>query len=373
MRLRIASMALLLSAVSVGASWFTLQPSLAVLLDALKKTSVEGGAGAQLAARVQLLLPAWLALDLVLVTVFSYAVIYFAVGRPLRGAEETIDRLSQLELPVSLSRGGPLLSRLQQSLGRMSEALTGERQRNKDQLEALKRSNEQLTRAQTELVASDRLATVGKLAAGVAHEVGNPLSGILGYLSLLKSRAGAAPEVVDLAGRIEAEVQRIDQIVRSLLELGRPSRREAAPHELKGMIDGAVGLLAAGGEFRAVKVQVDVPAGLWVKVEPGPFAQVVVNLVLNAAQAMGGQGVVEISARAADSAVLVAVRDRGPGLSDEVKRRLFEPFYTTKPAGQGTGLGLAVSRHLLSTQGGTLEAGNAQGGGAVFTMRLPAA
>lgn len=370
MRLKIASMAFLLGAISVGASWFTLQLPLAALLEALRRTA---GDGPQLAARVQALLPVYLALDLVLVTLFAYVVIQLAVGRPLKAAEEAVDRLGQLELSVPLTRGGPLLSRLQGALQRMAEALQGEQLRSRQQLEALTLANQQLARAQTELVASDRLATVGKLAAGVAHEVGNPLSGILGYLSLLKSRGHSQAEVNDLAARIEAEVQRIDQIVRSLLELGRPSRREAGPQDLGAVVQSAVGLLSAGAEFKEVAIETRVPADLWVKVEPGPVAQVLVNLLLNAAQAMGGKGQITVSAAKEGDAVSLSVADQGPGLAPEVLARLFEPFFTTRPAGQGTGLGLAVSRHLLSTQGGALEAKNGPAGGAVFTMRLPAA
>jgi C4-dicarboxylate-specific signal transduction histidine kinase len=110
-----------------------------------------------------------------------------------------------------------------------------------------------------------------------------------------------------------------------------------------------------------------------VRVEAGPVAQVLVNLLLNAAQAMGGRGSVKVGATRQDHEVWLTVEDHGPGLPPEVQSRLFEPFFTTKPAGQGTGLGLAVSRHLLSTQGGALEAKNAAHGGAVFTVRLPAA
>jgi two-component system, NtrC family, sensor kinase len=370
-RLRIASIAFLLGAISVGICWFTLQVPLATLLDALKKSGSIEALG--LARHVQTLLPVYLALDLVVVTLFSYAVIQLAVGRPLSAAEESIDRLGQLQLSVPLAKGGPLLSRLQKALARMAEALQSEQQRNRQQLDELTLANQQLTRAQTELVASDRLATVGKLAAGVAHEVGNPLSGILGYLSLLTARAQSPEEVKDLSERIEAEVKRIDQIVRSLLELGRPSRREAGPQDLGTLVQSAVSLLRAGAEFKGVEIKTEVPTGLYVRIEPGPIAQVLVNLLLNAAQAMGGKGALSVSAKHAGAEVLLEVADQGPGLTPEVQARLFEPFFTTKPAGQGTGLGLAVSKHLLSTQGGGLEAKNGPNGGAVFVMRLPAA
>ena len=365
-------MSLLLAAVSVGLSWITLQPSLAALLDAQRRLGPETS-GPQLAARVQALLPAWLALDLVVVGLLTYVVIQLAIGRPLQKAEAVVERISRLEPDVTLGDGGPILARLQRALSRMADSVTRERANNQRQLEELAQANARLLRAQTELVASDRLATVGKLAAGVAHEVGNPLSGILGYLSLLRSRAKDAPETLDLLARVEHEVKRIDQIVRSLLELGRPSRRAAGPTLLRPIVDGCVGLLGAGAEFRGVQVEVQVPDDLAVRTEPGPLSQVLVNLLLNAAQAMQGQGRVTVRAAEAGEHVEVSVVDTGPGLPPEVLPRLFEPFFTTKEAGTGTGLGLAVSRHLASTQGGALEGANGPAGGAVFTLRLPRA
>ncbi|MBS1152232.1 MAG: sensor histidine kinase, partial [Myxococcaceae bacterium] len=202
------------------------------------------------------------------------------------------------------------------------------------------------------------------------HEVGNPLSGILGYLSLMRSRAGGSEETLDLVKRIEAEVQRIDQIVRSLLELGRPSRGQPGPVELAGLIDTSVKLLSSGPEFRNLTWRVEVEPALYARCESGPLSQVMINLLINAAQAMGGQGALELTAAAVDGRAELRVRDHGPGLPPDVQGRLFEPFFTTKAAGKGTGLGLAVSRHLVEAMGGQLTAANHPEGGAVFTVRL---
>jgi signal transduction histidine kinase len=212
---------------------------------------------------------------------------------------------------------------------------------------------------------------VGKLASGVAHEVGNPLAGILGYLSVIRMRAKGNAELNEVVERIEAEVQRIDQIVRALLELGRPSRGKAQPVDVRPLVDSCVSLLSAGREFREVQVKVEAPAAVWLRAESGPLSQVLVNLLINAAQAMGGKGRVTVRVLEEGGVGRIAVEDEGPGLPAEVLARLFEPFFTTKPAGQGTGLGLAVSRHLLSQFEGTLEAANRPAGGAAFTITLP--
>jgi two-component system, NtrC family, sensor kinase len=369
LKLRVASIAFLLAVVSTGASWLSLQPSLAALLDFAQREAP--ARSAMLVTRVKLLLPFTLAIVVVTVALLGFLIVHFTVGRPLERTEKAIDKLSRLELDVNLEAGGPLLSRLQGALVRMTEALQVERAVTRQRLEELKETNERLVRAQAELLASDRLVTVGKLAAGVAHEVGNPLSGILGYLSVVRSRAKDKPELTEIVSLIEAEVQRIDQIVRSLLDLGRSARARPGPIDIAGVMRSAVKLLSKGPDLAGVSVQEQLEDGLFVLAESGALSQVVINLVLNAAQAMGGAGTLQLRVRRDGPRALIEVQDSGPGLSEEVKGRLFEPFFTTKAAGKGTGLGLAVSQHLVTSMGGKLRADNAPGGGAVFTVEIP--
>ncbi|MFZ5468518.1 MAG: sensor histidine kinase [Myxococcota bacterium] len=365
MKLRIAAVAFLLGAVTVGVAWLTLQPVLVKLLPL---------AGPEGFARLSGLLPFYLALDLVVAAVVVFVVLYFTVARPLRRAEESVEQLGRLdwELPVRAA-GGPLLSRLESALSRMAEALRAEKATTSRQLKELRETNEALTRTQTELVASERLATVGKLAAGVAHEVGNPLGGILGYVSVARSRAQDNPEMKDLLDRLETEVQRIDQIVRGLLDIGRPARGKGGPVEVAPIAAACVKLAAAGPDFAGVDISSSVEPGTVAQAESGPLSQVLLNLLLNAAQAMDGKGHVELLAKREGQEVVLAIRDHGPGISPEARDQLFEPFFTTKAAGKGTGLGLAVCRHLVTQMGGQLSAANAEGGGAVFVVRLPAA
>ncbi|MBK7860398.1 MAG: two-component sensor histidine kinase [Archangiaceae bacterium] len=369
MKIRVASISFLLAAISVGASWLSLQPSLAALLAfAQRELPVKS---LELVTRVKLVLPVTLAMVLVAVAALTFAVIHFTVGRPLARTEKAIEQLGRLELNVNLDSGGPLLSRLQRALVRMADAVQTERAITFQRVEELKQTNDKLMRAQAELLASDRLATVGKLAAGVAHEVGNPLSGILGYLSIIQSRAKGQPEMVEIASAIENEVTRIDQIVRSLLDLGRPSRGKPMPLEVGGVLHAATRLVSKGPELTQVTVTEEYEPGLVVLAESGPLSQVVINLVLNAAQAMEGKGSIAVRAHRRGEVALIEVQDTGPGLTPEAQARLFEPFFTTKTAGKGTGLGLAVSQHLLTAMGGKLRAENAPAGGALFTLELP--
>lgn len=375
MKLRLAAIVFLVSVLATGLTSLSFQPVLAGLMEALRRASAPGSAPALVRAGAREALPLLLGLDLLLVGLFAYAILWLAVARPVQRLEAELAQLERLDLQLGpRGSGGPLLARVEASLRRTASALQVERSVTHQQLEDLRLANEHLTRAQEELVAAERLATVGRLAAGVAHEVGNPLSGILGYLSLLRSQTGASGETREYVDRIEAEVHRINGIVCGLLDLGRPARLTLTPVEVSPVAETSVRLVAAGPDFQAVHVVVDVSPGLTVLADAGPFSQVLINLLLNAAQAMGGKGTVRLEARAeSQSFVRIAVLDTGPGIAPDVRPRLFEPFFTTKPGGKGTGLGLAVSQSLVRAMGGTLEVTDVAGWGSCFSVRLPRA
>jgi C4-dicarboxylate-specific signal transduction histidine kinase len=363
---RLAVVSAALAVLSTAVVWFTVQPTFQNLTLLLAFFRPEDPA----LQRLPQVLPWLLAGDALMVGGLLFLVLLLVVGNPLSRAEAAVRQIAGRQGDVDLTGAGPLATRLTLALEGLQRALETERERNRSQLAELTVSHERLQRLQAELVAADRMATVGKLAAGVAHEVGNPLSGILGYLSVLRMRlkGGAQEEVLD---RLEHEVQRIDQIVRALLDLGRPSRGKAQPVAARGLVDAAARLLAVGRQFPRVQVVVEVPESLWLLAEPGPLSQVLVNLLLNAAQAMeAAGGAVTVSGGAEGPVGWLRVADQGPGLPPEVRARLFEPFFTTKDPGQGTGLGLAISQHLLAQFEGTLAAENGHAGGAAFTISL---
>lgn len=351
-----------------GVCWLTLQPVLENLIETLSRSAP----GAPVLNRINGVLPFFLGLDVVMLSAMTYGVLTWLVGRPLTHLEKAIEQLGRLDAEVVFRQGGPLVSRLQEAVAQMALALKTEQALTAHNVVQLKEANEKLIRAQTELVSADRLATVGKLAAGVAHEVGNPLSGILGYLSLIRSKSSGA-DVPDLVNRIEGEVQRIDDIVRSLLELGKPSRGKAGPLEVQSLVDSVVRMLTKGPDFGPVHVDVDIEPGLFVRGEAGQVSQILINLLLNAAQALNGKGQITVRGRviAEMGKAYIEVHDEGPGIPFDVLPRVFEPFFTTKSAGKGTGLGLAVSLHLAHGMSGELQAGNAPTGGAQFRLTLP--
>ena len=216
------------------------------------------------------------------------------------------------------------------------------------------------------LVQSERLASVGRLAAGVAHEINNPLTVILGYVRLLR-RDATDRTARDLAA-VEAEAIRCQEIVEGLLDLSRPRTHEGEPVELREVAEEVVTRLREAGQLAGVEVHIEGRGT--VSGDAARLRQIALNLIKNGAEAAAPRGEVQIRIAAAAGAVLLSVSDSGPGLSAEQERRLFEPFYTTKPS--GTGLGLAVSRALAHAHGGEIEATRAAPRGAVFTLRLPA-
>jgi signal transduction histidine kinase len=219
---------------------------------------------------------------------------------------------------------------------------------------------------QDRLVESEKLAGIGRLAAGVAHEINNPLGVILGYAKLLRRRADAdAAEDLQV---IEEETLRAKEIVEGLLDLSRPLPAGAERVDLRALTDDVVSRLRDARLLDEVEVSVDGAASA--PGHPDKIRQVLVNLVRNAAEAAGAGGRVAVSVGQRDGNAEVAIEDSGPGIDPAVRGRLFEPFFTTKP--RGTGLGLAVSRAIAQAHGGELAADAAEGGGARFALRLPA-
>jgi len=193
MKARVAAIAFLLAVLATGITWLSFQPVMLRLVEALRIASPVGTASRHVLETAQQFLPLYLGLDLLIVVLVSFGILYFTVARPLGAVEREMQGLERVDWVPEETGGGPLLSRFQASLRRTAGALAAERVLTRRQLEDLAAANERLTRTQAELVASERLAMVGRLAAGVAHEIGNPLSGVLGWLAWRRRRARPTP------------------------------------------------------------------------------------------------------------------------------------------------------------------------------------
>jgi signal transduction histidine kinase len=324
-----------------------------------------------------------------------------SVGAPvdrLLAAADSLGRGGAGELPVLAppEEPGRGLSRAVVAFERLASALAGERSRLADKVAELEHANAELVRARESLLRAERLATVGRLASGIAHEVGNPLGAITGYVELARDRlalvAGAAPapqgapnndrgfaagtdleraELDDFLARIAAEALRIDRTVRDLLDLARPAEPVLGAIELSAPLEAALRLARVQGRFRGVQVEVALAPGLpRVVADERRLSQVFLNLFLNAGDALDGAGEVRVDARRDADGVAVRIADSGRGIAPADLPRVFEPFFTTKGAGLGTGLGLAISQGIVESFGGEITAANGADGGAIFTIRL---
>ncbi len=223
-----------------------------------------------------------------------------------------------------------------------------------------------LRQHQERLVESEKLAGIGRLAAGVAHEFNNPLQVMLGYLSLHRDHPDRA--LAEQLGAVEEEALRCKAIVDDLLELARPAAT-AVPVDLRGLCDEVIARLRGSLGTEGSRLSVE-GAGVAVA-DPPRVRQVVHNLVKNAIESAGPRGGVRVRVGACPRGVEVSVGDTGPGVPPDTRARLFEPFFTTKAG--GTGLGLAVSRAIARAHGGDVDLASGEPGGAVFRLWLPGA
>lgn len=236
----------------------------------------------------------------------------------------------------------------------------------------VRRQAEERDRLQTELRRSERLAALGKLLAGVAHEVRNPLAGIRSTIQLWQR--GIGPDAESFEGLV-GEADRLEGIVARLLHFSRADAAEYTLGDLNGVVSEVARLTRGQAETQDVELQVELDASLPpVMMAPPALVQLFRNLTTNALQAMPGGGSLRLATRhdPARGVVEASVADTGPGLAPEVLAHLFEPFYTTKES--GTGLGLAIAREIVLAHRGELRAEGRRGApGAVFTLSLPVA
>jgi two-component system NtrC family sensor kinase len=275
---------------------------------------------------------------------------------------------------------------------------------------SLNRMTTRLLEEQALVVRAEKMASVGRLAAGIAHEIGNPLGAINGYTHIVRRRLRATG-LEDELDAIERETARIDRIVRGLLDYARPRRATPASIDIEECVERVVNMLRDQGALKQVEVRTEMAPGVpELSGDRHELEQALVNLVLNAIDAMKGSGVVTIAARgdslislrenatprAGDPPSVLVERDRnprvrawlhrvgeptriltvtvadsGPGVSPEDAERIFDPFFTTKAPGKGTGLGLAIVARIVDNLGGVVWVRPAREGGAAFVMMFP--
>jgi signal transduction histidine kinase len=278
-----------------------------------------------------------------------------SVLKPIQALEQAARRVAAGDLDAKVETRGP------GEIGQLADAFEGMTQ-------SLRAGRESLIRSET-------LAGVGRLAAGVAHEVGNPLAAILGYAEMLLDDTPdrpIEPELRrDILVRVRNETVRIHHIIKELLEYARPPRDEVESVDAAKVIEGAVSLVKAQSRLRDVTVDVTLPRDLPpLRATSGRLTQVLLNLLLNAADAMGGKGKIGVDGRREDGMVVLGISDEGPGVPADARGKIFDLFYTTKEPGDGTGLGLSVSQAIVEGYGGSLRLVETERG-ARFEVALP--
>ena len=333
------------------------------------------------------------------------------VVRPLSGAVAAAEAIAAGEYGRRAPEGETReIAALNGALNRMTDQLLANQRTLADNVRSLDDTNRLLLATQRDLVQAEKMASIGRLAAGVAHEVGNPLGALLGYAAVLRKR-GVDPELME---GVEREARRIDTIVRRLLDYSRPAPARREPVDVNESVRRALELLRAQGKLEGIESVARLEDALpRVMADTHLLDQLFLNLFDNARAAMRGEGRLTVttrreayrpdrpipSRRAADppgvsyahlrrpryhshrqashlepgiEVVRVIVADTGPGIPPEHIDVIFDPFFTTRPPGEGTGLGLAIVASTMADFGGRIEVSSAEGGGAVFTLYFPA-
>jgi signal transduction histidine kinase len=342
------------------------------------------------------------------------------LSRPMSALADAADRVGHGDLeaavphvdgPDEITRLGESIERMRRTLAKTIEELEAERAGLEEKVvartAALSRALLELKETQTALLHGEKMASLGQLVAGVAHEINNPLNAIAGSVESLAVRTEETRRVLDayreaesslpplqqselrhvreevdlqatledldgIAQVIRRSTERAVRIVGDLLHFSRASS-DRVPTDLHAGLDEALSLL--GSHLRHADVSVDKEYGVIpeVLVRADEVNQIFLNLLTNALQAVSGQSRASIRIRTCliQAGVEIAIEDNGPGVPEGLRTRIFDPFFTTKPAGQGTGLGLSISSQIAARHGGTLTVENAQGGGARFVLHLP--
>jgi hypothetical protein len=307
--------------------------------------------------------------------------------------------------------GSREIADLAASFNTMQESLRAKRDEVEQHLASLQEANRALQEAREETLRSEKMASIGLLAAGMAHEVGTPLSAILGFATILQEEIGDDPAKHDYLRRIDHEARRIDRIVRDLLNYARPAPAEYEEVAVGRLVADTLDMLRHQGAFRKVETTLEVAEGLpTLSLDRHQLMQVLINLLLNARDAMPDGGTLMVRARTGEfrpevpagppnparvamgrrredfggmflkpfqgegekvPCVRIEVADTGQGIAPEHLGRIFDPFFSTKEPGKGTGLGLSICARIIDSFGGRVTVESTKGEGTRFTVWLP--
>jgi len=310
------------------------------------------------------------------VAIFGWRLISKLIVQPLRVLLDATEKAGQGELEHRV----PILENneigdLAISFNNMIESLSENRSTLEEHVSELEVLNQDLARTQRELLSSEKLASVGRLAAGVAHEIGNPLASISGYLGIVGKRDYLKDLDREMIERIQSEVGRINEIIMELLDYSRPHEKSEEMIDLNDSVESALTLLSAQKGFEKIDLKTefsDLPSFMGSK---SAIQQVIMNLVLNSAYAMpdGGTLIIKTAKKEINGTAgsVLFVKDTGTGISESELGSIFDPFFTTKDPGEGTGLGLSVCQRIIEDLNGKISVSSLEGEGTEFSVWIP--
>ncbi len=330
----------------------------------------------------------YLLLDLLFLTIVGYAFFTYLVVRPIRAIGVAAERAAAGDLASTISLlPGNEFGQVGRSFNRMLVEIEQNRTELEARLQAIVRTNRELNDAHNSLIRAEKLASVGQLSAGVAHEIGNPLAAILGYTDYLRDTDLDEEMRDDIVDRVQTQLERIQKIIGELVDFSRDESEQAAePTDLARCVSETLHLMRAHPRAEGVEFRSELDAGSTADLPTvwavhSAVVQVLLNLMINAADALRDcdeniKRTVWIRARtgeknSVEDSVVLEVADNGPGIAKEAVNRLFDPFFTTKDPGQGTGLGLATCLRIMQRFGGDIRVLNPEDSGekgAVFEL-----
>lgn len=302
----------------------------------------------------------------------------FRIFRPLEKVSSEISRVAagdysrNITYP-SLDEIGVLARSFNHMVGKLKTAMEKNARHKQELEETVERVTRKLTEKQKELIHKEKLASIGQLTAGIAHEINNPLSGILMQIQLFKESVSDDQSKVNLT-ETEAEIKRCRNIIHNLLLFSRKDSSKKELFSFTPYIRDTITSLQRGS-FSEYSDTVSIELSLCseepkVLLNSDEMRQVIRNLLTNAAQAMNGKGKIRIQTRTTETHCILTVEDNGPGIAENNIDNIFDPFFTSKKAGHGTGLGLSVSYGIVQGHSGSISAANRSDGGTVFTVKL---
>jgi two-component system NtrC family sensor kinase len=311
---------------------------------------------------------------LVLILILVDSLVLVAFGSFLL-ARVVVNPLKRLVDVVHKIRGGELDQRAQveyeNEIGQLAKAFNQMVESLAEKHRDLETTIKKLKETQEELVLSEKLASVGRLAAGVAHEIGNPLASVLGHTEILSKKLKDNGVLLDLVQRTRRETERINRIIKDLLLFSRPPTSQIENVDMNRVIQDSLDLVIIQKKFRNIALDLSLDKNLSpVRGNRDQLHQVLINILINAADAMPKGGCLSIKTEEMKEWVTISIKDTGEGIPAEDLDKIFDPFYTTKSPEKGTGLGLSISLMIIEDLGGKMKVESEKGRGAEFTIFL---